>query len=60
MPYIGLPGGGDDVIVEENTLRERIGMDVMVQLQDFVLKARQRQWGLAWSLLIFRGRAQRC
>ena len=45
-----LPGGGDAVITEENTLREPIGLDVMAQLKASVLKARERQDGAGVGL----------
>ena len=45
-----LPGRGDAVITEENTLREPIGMDVMVQLKASVRKARGRQDGAGVEL----------
>ena len=43
MPYIVLPGGSDAAFVEENTLREHTGMDVMAQLKASLLNARRRQ-----------------
>ena len=39
MPFIVLPGGGDLVIIGQKTLREKLGIDVMAQLDASVLKA---------------------
>ena len=45
MPFIVLPGGGDVVIVGQKTLREKLGIDVMVPLKASVLKdTRGRGW----------------
>ena len=45
MPFIMLSGGGDVVIIGQKTPREKLGIDVMAQLKDFVLKAQGRQDG---------------
>ena len=45
MPFIVLPGGGDVVIIGQETLREKLGIDVMAQLKASVLKAQGRQDG---------------
>ena len=38
-PFIVLPEGGDVVIIGQQTLREKLGIDVMAQLKASVLKA---------------------
>ena len=45
MPFIVLPGKGDVVIIGQKTLREKVGIDVMVQLKASVLKAHGREDG---------------
>ena len=45
MPFIILPGGGERVIIGQETLREKLGVDVLAQLKAFVLKAQGRQDG---------------
>ena len=45
MPFIVLPRVGDVVIVGQKTLREKLGVDVMVQLRASVLNACGRQDG---------------
>ena len=50
MPFIVLPGGGDVVIIGQKTLREKLGIDVMVQLKASVLKAQERQDGAGMEL----------
>ena len=45
MPFIVLPGEGDVVINGQNTLRERLGINVMVQLKASVLKVHGREDG---------------
>ena len=45
MPFIVLPGGADVVIIGQETLREKLGIDVMAQLKASVLKAHGRQDG---------------
>ena len=50
MPFIVLAGGGDVVIIGQKTLREKIGIDVVVQLKASVLKAQGRQDGAGIEL----------
>ena len=50
MPLIVLPGGGDVVIIGQETLREKLGIDVMTQLKVSVLKAHGREDALKWRL----------
>ena len=50
MPRIVLPGGGDVVIIERKTLREKIGIGVMAQLKVSVLKPHGRQDGAGMEL----------
>ena len=42
LPFIVLPGVGDVVIIGQKTLREKLGIDAMAQLEDSVLKAQGR------------------
>ena len=37
--FIALPGGGDVIIIGQKTLREKLGIGIMVQLKESVLKA---------------------
>ena len=50
MPFIVLPGAGDVVIIEQKTLREKLGIDVMAQLKASVLKALGRPNGAGVKL----------
>ena len=50
MPFIVPPAGGDVVIIEQKTLREKLGIDVMAQLKASVLKAQERQDGAGMEL----------
>ena len=50
MPFSVLSGGGDSVIIGQKTLREKLGIDVMVQLKASVLKAQGRQDGAVMEL----------
>ena len=43
MPFIVLPGGGDVVIIGQETLREKLGIHIMAQLKTSVLKAHGRE-----------------
>ena len=45
MPFIVLPGGGDVVIIGQKILREKLRIDVMIQLKASVLKAHGREDG---------------
>ena len=45
MPNIVFPGGGDVVIIGQKTLREKLGIDVMAQIKESVLKANGREDG---------------
>ena len=45
MPFIVLPWGGDVVIIDQKTLREKLGIDVITQLKASVLKAHGREDG---------------
>ena len=49
MPVFVLPGGGGVVIIGQKTLREKLGIDVMVQLKAYVLNAHGRQDGRRWG-----------
>ena len=50
MPSIVLPRRGDAVVIGQKTLREKIGIDVMAQLNSSVLKAQGRQDGAGMEL----------
>ena len=50
MPFIVPRGGGNAVIIGENTLREKLGIDVMAQAHVSVLKAYGRQDGAGLEL----------
>ena len=50
MPFIVLPGGGDAVIIGQKTLQAKLGIDVMAQLKESILKARARQDGAGVEL----------
>ena len=50
MPFIVLPGGGDVVIFGPKTLIENLGIEVMAQLKDVVLKAQGCQDGAGMEL----------
>ena len=43
MPFIVLPGRGNVVIIGQETLREKLGIDVMAQLKASLLKAHGRE-----------------
>ena len=45
MPFIVLPGRGDVVVIGQKTLREKLGIDVMAQLEASVFQARGREDG---------------
>ena len=45
MPFLVLPDSGDVVIIEKETLGEKLSVDVMAQLKASVLKALRRQDG---------------
>ena len=45
IPFVVLPGGGDVVIIGQQTLREKLGIDVMAQLKASVRKAHGHEDG---------------
>ena len=50
MPFIVLRGGSDVVMIGQNTLREKLGIDVMAQLKASVLKPHGREDGRIWRV----------
>ena len=50
MPFIVLSVGGDEVIIGQKTMREKIGIDVIEQLTSYVLNACGRQDGAGVEL----------
>ena len=51
VPFIVLPEGGDVAIIGQKTLRGKLGIDVMAQLEASVLKTRGRQNGAGIELI---------
>lgn len=53
MPFIVLPGRGDVDIIRQKMSREKLGIDLMAQLQESVLKANGKRFHAAMDFVAF-------